>query len=78
MLNLCNVMYMCVFSLDHLVLDNQLVFFVPGEDSFTPALHFLVGCNFLCRVDALRHFLIHFDMSVGVFLVQFMFRQSWC
>lgn len=59
------MLHMCVFREGYLALDNQLLY------SSHPLLS-SIAYGSLCRTKASWACPIHFDMSIGVYLVQFM------
>lgn len=70
LLRLYNVICMCVFRADLLVLYNQ------SGKTLSCSQHASVSCSSSCRAEALWLFPIRFDMFVGVVLVQLTYGQS--
>lgn len=50
----------------------------PREEYFSQSLHCSVACHSLCRMKPPGFSSLHFGMSIGVILIQFMCRQSYC
>lgn len=63
----------CYFRADHLALDDQFVCSCLGNS--TSSTNSCLQLSIDCRVKALWHFPIYFDISVAVILAQLMFEH---